>query len=867
MPKASKRCLLNGGVLLLAIFVLAPQLCAQQQPSVELQSLREAMRMLYRAGDYVTALRKAEEALPVVVREYGAEHEQVLIQYTSLGLFGEKAGNLAAAQRYYAESVRIREEVYGAESAGLAQGLEDLGAVYIKLGQPDAAEPLFRRVLKIRQDLVGANHAFAASAHSNLGDVGLTRGNWAEALASYRQAIRLMLGQDNSKAIQKEIVEDEIRRHRGTFVGFCRAAWQVSAGSDTSRSALFEETFAAAQQAWNTSAASALAKMTARLGAGDTDLGRSIRHVQDQSERTLQLNNEDNKLLVDWSATQRADPTYNAVLEEFKAAVIARNRDQAPTVKRQRELVETLKALSQRCPTGDKKVGCETADGDRAVIARELGEVSKVASVGADAIMAINRRMEEAERSLPGYAQFKARRAALKNDIDRAETEVKEANAGIVSAFPSYAALSDPKPLSLAETQSLLQADEALIAILVGSSKSFLWAITRERTGWAQIDLAGEELTKEVTALRAGLDSHAQQDAAGTSSSRAAQPIGSPVGVQGFDLERAHSLYKRTLGALDSVFAGKRHLIVVPSGPLTSLPFHVLVTEPPMGRDGDALRHAAWLIREHALSVLPSVASLSALRKLPRDSTASLPFFGVGDPILRGLNADERQRSGLRGPPEDPAGFYRDGMADVRAVRELAPLPDTAEELRTIAKLLGASPDAIHLGKDASETQVKTAALSEYRIIGFATHALVAGDLSGIAEPALVLTPPDIPTEADDGLLTASEIATLSLNADWVVLSACNTAAGNAGGAEALSGLARAFFYAGARALLVSHWAVYSRAATELTTKTFALMAANPNLGRAEAFRQSMLALIEEGKPPAYWAPFVVVGEGGAALR
>jgi CHAT domain-containing protein len=428
-------------------------------------------------------------------------------------------------------------------------------------------------------------------------------------------------------------------------------------------------------------------------------------------------------------------------------------------------------------------------------------------------------------------------------------------------------ALSDPKPLSVAETQALLKPDEALIAILVGSSKSFLWGITRDHTSWTQIDLGSEELAKEVMALRAGLDSHAQLDAEGTNSSRAAQPIGSPVAVQGFDLERAHSIYRRTLGALDSVFAGKRHLIVVPTGPLTSLPFHVLVTEPPTGRDRDALRNAAWLIREHALSVLPSVASLSALRKLPRDSTASRPFFGVGDPILRGPNADERQRGGPQRTGASPVGFYRDGLADISTVRELAPLPDTAEELRTIAKLLGASPDAINLGKDASETRVKSAALSEYRIIAFATHALVAGDLSGLAEPALVLTPPEIATEADDGLLTASEVATLKLDADWVVLSACNTAAGNSGGAEALSGLARAFFYAGARALLVSHWAVYSRAATELTTKTFALMSTAPNLGRAEAFRQSMLALIEEGKPPAYWAPFVVVGEGGTALR
>src|SRR5215468_5110254 len=500
-----------SGVLLCATFALAPQLWAQQ-PSAQLSVLRETTSLLYRAGDYAMALRKAEEALPLVVREYGAEHEQVLVQYTSLGLIAEKAGNLAAAQRYYTQSAHIREKVYGAESAGVAQGLEDLGAVYIKLRQPDAAEPLFRRVLKIRQDLVGSDHAFSASGHSNLGDVSLARGNWAEALASYRQAIRLMLGQDSSQPIIRAIVDDKIKRYRDTFVGLCRAAWQVSIASPAGRSALLEETFVAGQQAWNTSAASALAKMTARLGAGDTDLGRSIRHVQDRAERVLQLHTDDNKLLADWSDTQRADPVYNTLLEEFRAASIARSRDQAPTAKRQKELVERLQALPQRCPTGDKKAGCEAADQDRAAIARELGELSKVASVGADALMAVHRRMEAAEKLLPGYAQFMGRRAALRNDIDRAETEVREARARIVSTYPSYAALSDPRPLSIGETQALLKPDEALIAILVGSDKSFMWVLTRERTGWAQLELGAEPLAGEVAALRMSLDPLAQQD-------------------------------------------------------------------------------------------------------------------------------------------------------------------------------------------------------------------------------------------------------------------------------------------------------------------------------------------------------------------
>jgi CHAT domain-containing protein len=150
-------------------------------------------------------------------------------------------------------------------------------------------------------------------------------------------------------------------------------------------------------------------------------------------------------------------------------------------------------------------------------------------------------------------------------------------------------------------------------------------------------------------------------------------------------------------------------------------------------------------------------------------------------------------------------------------------------------------------------------------MIHFATHGALAGQVSG--NSGLLLTPPDTATESDDGYLSASEVAALKLDADWVILSACNTAAGGVEGAEALSGLARAFFYAGARALLVSHWAVDSDAAVKLITRTAGRMAADKGVGRAKALRRSMLALIDKdkinGAPPSYWAPFAVVGEGG----
>src|SRR5262249_15149189 len=180
----------------------------------------------------------------------------------------------------------------------------------------------------------------------------------------------------------------------------------------------------------------------------------------------------------------------------------------------------------------------------------------------------------------------------------------------------------------------------------------------------------------------------------------------------------------------------------------------------------------------------------------------------------------------------------------------------------------------IWLGARANERELKqlseSGKLAAYRIVHFATHGALSGELKAGAEPGLILTPPDTATPEDDRYLSASAISGLKLRADWVILSACNTAASGGESAEALSGLSRSFFYAGARALLVSHWAVDSDATVALITKTLSTMAADKTVGRSEALRRSMVALIEQGEPyeahPAYWAPFVVVGEGAAGV-
>ena len=331
--------------------------------------------------------------------------------------------------------------------------------------------------------------------------------------------------------------------------------------------------------------------------------------------------------------------------------------------------------------------------------------------------------------------------------------------------------------------------------------------------------------------------------------------------MRAFDIAAAAQLHADLLGPLTNRLAGVKHLVAVPYGPLLSLPLGLLVTRPPAAPVGDDYRQVAWLARDMAISVLPSVASLRELREKAGRSAAPKPFIGFGDPVFAGAAGSTRGVAAA-------ADQCREGgkAADQEALKELPRLPETARELTDIARSLGAGRDSVVLGADASEARVRSASLDEYRVIAFATHGLLPSDLRCQTEPALAFTPPSAAGPQDDGLLDASEAAQLKLDADWVLLSACNTARadGKLAG-ESLSGLAQGFFYAGARALLASHWAVASRPTVQLTTGMFSVYAREPASGRAEALRRAQLALAnaKDTSHPFFWAPFVLAGDGG----
>jgi len=448
--------------------------------------------------------------------------------------------------------------------------------------------------------------------------------------------------------------------------------------------------------------------------------------------------------------------------------------------------------------------------------------------------------------------------------------------------FPKYSDFTNPLPVTIPKVQELLNPAEVLIFIYTSQKSTYVWAIPRNGTVMFSIaPIGNNELSRIVSYLR-----------------KALAPELETIGdIPEFKLAMAHDLYNKLLKPIEVTFKDATDLLIVSHGPLGQLPFSLLPTAPfSLSTENNVLfdnyRQVPWLIRKVSITRLPSVYSLVTLRTLPEGDPYRKAFAGFGDPLfnLEQLAQVERESN-------EPAEIFvsRGQRIHIRGIRitekgdldsknissvqlgHLNRLPDTAEELKGIAEAMGANATRdIFLGKQASERQVKTMDLSDRRVIAFASHALVKGDLDGLEEPAIALSAPEVTGDNEDGLLTMGEILKLKLNADWVVLSACNTGAADGTGADAVSGLGQAFFYAGTRALLVSMWPVETTSAKKLTTGLFRYQKDDRTLSRARALQKSMLDLIDNqvlkdkdtGKVvasyahPLFWAPFIIVGDG-----
>jgi CHAT domain-containing protein len=471
-------------------------------------------------------------------------------------------------------------------------------------------------------------------------------------------------------------------------------------------------------------------------------------------------------------------------------------------------------------------------------------------------------------RSASPDQQLPAVQGKIRTDIEAFKSQRDLLKKEIEKKFPDYAELVEPKPASIERTQKLLKADEVLVSWYFAENTGYVWAISKQGAQFSQLSIGRKQMAKQVAQLRKALDP-------GVSTIDEIPP---------FDVVLAYKLYQEILAPVEAAFKGKKVMLVVPHAELGQLPISLLVTQainqPAMvGAIAFAgYKSVPWLTRDIAVAQIPSVTALTALRSLPEGNPNRKNFVGFGDPYFSSAQEKSAQKSVLtqlatRGMPLKLRSAPKIAGVSSAELALLPRLPDTSIEIEEIARVVGAQPGDIFLHKQASVKQVTSMDLSDRKVIMFSTHGLVPGELNGLTQPALAMSSPDVTGDQDDGLLTMDKVIALKLDADWVVLSACNTAAGEGAGSEAVSGLGRAFFFAGAKALLVSNWPVDSVASRTLMTDLFKNQQKAQGTSKAELLRQAMLTQIDQGgmkegatmkysyAHPLFWAPFVVVGD------
>ncbi|WP_194477626.1 CHAT domain-containing protein [Bradyrhizobium sp. CCBAU 53338] len=465
----------------------------------------------------------------------------------------------------------------------------------------------------------------------------------------------------------------------------------------------------------------------------------------------------------------------------------------------------------------------------------------------------------------------------VESSIARLRVDRDVARAEMNGRFPAYADLVNPKPPSIAQIKDALHDGEAALSFYFGDDASFVWAVPKSGPiAFASVEAKPDEIKSKIKKLREALEPEAALIS----------------DIPPFDVGLGYQLYSLLLKPVEAGWKQSKSLIVVTNGALGLLPLSLLPTAPSVLKSDDGplfagYRNVPWLARTHDVVTLPSLSALRTLRSLPAAASGRSQLIAFGDPLFNEQQAEEAEETNEPVNPSAASTMRRRPLSrrsipklegiDSAELAMLPRLPDTADELKSIALALGVDPSKVlRLGRDANEKVVKTTNLSSFRIVVFATHGLATGELDGLTQPALALTAPAVAGVDGDGLLTMEEILQLRLDADWVILSACNTGAGEGAGAEAASGLGRAFFYAGTRAILVTNWSVHSQSAKELVTDLFKRQADDPKLTRAEALRQAMMALMDgpgyvgpDGKTeftyahPLFWAPYTILGDGG----
>jgi len=407
---------------------------------------------------------------------------------------------------------------------------------------------------------------------------------------------------------------------------------------------------------------------------------------------------------------------------------------------------------------------------------------------------------------------------------------------------PAYAAVKYPRLPSVQQLQrDVVDPDEAILEYMVTRSRTYIFAMDKGRFNTFSIDYSLKDMERDIDALM--------------------RPLHRADTRESWDPSVAYRIYSRVIKPVEHFLAGKKAVVVIPHGPLSTLPFEILVcsAEHAEKRFWSAKERPTYLVEKYAFAYAPTASFFSYLRTRKRLSNPGWSLVAFGDAVY-----SEKAAKGELNPGAERLltafGEQTKGTRD----QSLQPLPGARREISEIAKIVG-GPVQTYFGAEATETLFKKADLSRYGYIHLATHGLLLTPVGKLwQQPAIVFS---LYGDADnDGFLQLGEVYGLKLNADLVVLSSClSPGSGSHGVSNGLLGLSQAFLVAGADSVVLSMWQVND----ESTAKLFISMYGKLNQkSKAEALRQAKLSLIADKSTshPYYWGPFVLMGKWHVSL-
>ena len=792
--------------------------------------LNQAGDVYRRLGNYAQAAQILERTLTLAQAADDLRSEETAL--TQLASVHFRQNNYLQSIEYSRRALEVSKTITSRKTkldTYPQRNLNAIADVYYRLGDLATAEQTYLESLALS---IEAKDQFnQASVLSGLGDVYIEQGKFSQAISIQEQALALgekganlpnQLGPLNSlSALYRQMGETQkslfyVQRALKLLEGRSNPVWEsesfnnlgllyLKTGEAVKAKSAFEKTLAIDQRTttpntiWQ--AHSGLADAYAQLGELNPAVENYQRAIETIESVRAKLGGEEDKA----GFFQDKVEVYRKLI-----ALLINPRFPNTNVAEAFRYSERARARAFLDLLAENRVEVDQTI-PRDLFRRRLELQQRISQLTTQLIR---------ERSQEPAKQDKTKIAELERGLNQADTELSDWLRELRRDNPRYAALKYPEPLTLAATQQMLDDQTTLLSYSLGETQSFLFALTRN-------GVQVKRLPSEAT-LRQSVDKLLA----------AITDKNNPDVVE--YRRQAASLSQQLLQPVSGMLTGNK-LLIVPDGVLHRLPFEALLM-PGTTAQGD-LRRLPFLVRRFAISYAPSASVLAELKSEQRP-TAPKKFIAFGDPVY------EQRTEGLIVSTLRTAGATR---------LNFQPLPHSREEIAGIAKLFSDNDRELFFGEDASEENVKTPErLKHYQMVHFSTHGYVNEMRPRFSGLVLSLPTSTTNSPAEDGLLSSYEIFNLKLNADLVVLSACETGLGKEVKGEGLMSLTRAFMYAGTPSVVVSLWNVNDESAADLMIRFYRNLKTGMNKG--EALRQAQLETIRDNGFPFFWAPFVLVG-------